>query len=42
MRVYRTAWAPCVPELWKGLQWAAIDTVWEGTPHESYKIIAGM
>jgi DNA polymerase bacteriophage-type len=36
---YRKDWAPCVPMLWKGLQWAAIDTVWEGTPHESHGIV---
>ena len=36
---YRQEWAPCVPELWKGLQWAAIDTVWDGTPHESHGIV---
>lgn len=34
VNTYRKEWAPCVPALWKGLQWAAIDTVWDREPHE--------
>lgn len=33
---YRKDWAPCVPELWKGLERAAIRAVWEGGAHEAY------
>ena len=39
VNTYRKEWAPCVPELWKGLQYAAIDTVWDGDPHESHGIV---
>lgn len=35
---YRKEWAPKVPNLWRGLERAACDTVWTGTPHEAYGI----
>lgn len=33
VKTYREDWAPEVPKTWKGLQQAAIDTVWYGIPH---------
>ena len=39
VQVYRREWAPGVPLLWYGLQDAAVDTVWYGTPHESHGIV---
>lgn len=38
VRVYREDWAPKVPELWNGLNQAALYTVWDGTPHEAYGV----
>lgn len=38
VRVYRKEWAPKVPELWYGLQDAAIDAVWSGKPREAYGV----
>ena len=35
---YRTSWAPRVPELWRGLENAAIETVWTGLPHASHGV----
>lgn len=35
---YRKEWAPCVPDLWNGLEEAALDTVWERYPHEAYGV----
>lgn len=30
---YREDWAPLVPKLWRGLEYAATQTVWTGKPH---------
>jgi DNA polymerase len=38
VKTYRKEWAPCVPELWQGLQDAALETVWTGLPHEAYGV----
>lgn len=39
VRIYRKEWAPCVPLLWNGLNYAAIDTVWDGEPHDYNGIV---
>lgn len=36
---YREDWAPLVPELWWGLEEAALETVRTGQPHEAYGIL---
>lgn len=33
---YRKVWAPEVPKLWAGLEFAALETVLTGQPHEAY------
>lgn len=38
IQTYRKDWAPEVPKLWRGLEWAALETVLTGEPHESYGI----
>lgn len=38
VNMYRQDWAPEVPKLWKGLDNAARDTVWDRTPHEAYGV----
>lgn len=38
IHTYRYDWAPKVPMLWRGLEEAALMTVYEGTPHESYGV----
>ena len=35
---YRKEWAPKVPEVWKGLEYAARETVWTKRPHESHGV----
>lgn len=35
---YREEWAPEVPGLWKGLEEAALDAVWERRPREAYGV----
>ncbi len=35
---YREDFAPEVPKLWRGLEDAAVRTVWDRTPHKSYGI----
>lgn len=35
---YRKNWAPKVPDLWKGLEHAAIRAVWDGGAHEAYGV----
>jgi len=35
---YRKEWAPEVPKLWRGLEEAACETVWDRTPHEAYGV----
>lgn len=39
VRTYRKEWAPLVPQVWYGLQDAAVRTVWDGTPHEAYGVL---
>lgn len=39
VRTYRKEWAPRVPELWYGLQDAALATVRDRTPHEAYGVL---
>lgn len=34
IKAYRTTWAPKVPDLWRGLEYAAVQTVWTNKPHE--------
>jgi DNA polymerase len=38
IQAYRKDWAPKVPELWRGLERAAIRTVHESRPHEAYGV----
>lgn len=38
VRTYRKEWAPLVPEVWYGLEEAAVRTVWDKTPHEEYGV----
>lgn len=38
VRTYRKEWAPLVPPLWYGLEAAAVNTVWSGSPHEAYGV----
>lgn len=38
INTYRNDWAPEVPKLWKALEYAAIETVWSGNPHEAYGV----
>lgn len=35
---YRKKWAPLVPDLWRGLEQAAIAAVWHGGAHEAYGV----
>lgn len=35
---YRKEWAPEVPKLWSGLEYAALETVLTGRPHEAYGV----
>lgn len=36
---YRKEWAPCVPQVWYGLESASVRTVHDRTPHESYGVL---
>src|SRR5215469_13055899 len=38
VNTYRKDWAPCVPQLWKGLREASLRAVQTKTPQESYGI----
>lgn len=38
VNTYRKDWAPLVPDLWEGLNQAAVDTVWSKQPHEAYGV----
>jgi DNA polymerase bacteriophage-type len=38
INAYRQDWAPEVPKLWKGLEYAACETVWTKRPHEAYGV----
>lgn len=38
VRTYREKWAPGVPDVWRALGDAALDTVRQGTPHEAYGV----
>ena len=38
VNAYRQDWAPEVPKLWKGLEYAACETVWTKRPHEAYGV----
>lgn len=35
VKTYREEFAPCVPKLWRGLERAAVSTVYDKTPHEA-------
>lgn len=35
---YRKEWAPCVPKVWRGLEQAALDTVYKLKPHSAYGV----
>lgn len=37
VKTYRKDWAPEVPRMWKGLEWASTETVWTGKPHIAYE-----
>lgn len=38
VNTYRKEWAPKVPDLWRGLERAARETVWSGNKHEAYGV----
>lgn len=37
--VYRKEWAPCVPQLWRALEGAAVQTVHKRKPHEAFGVV---
>jgi DNA polymerase len=39
VKLYREVWAPGVPDVWGGLEEAAVRTVWDKTPHEAYGVL---
>ena len=38
VNTYRKEWAPLVPKVWSGLEYAALRTVYDKTPHEAYGV----
>ena len=39
VKLYREVWAPGVPDLWAGIEEAAMRTVWDRAPHEAYGVL---
>lgn len=38
IKAYREDWAPQVPKVWRGLEQAALKTVWDKVPHEAFGV----